>query len=443
MSDVQTTHTQTNAVDGDGQPVLRAPGLSAAFDALQSGKEIPQPTFEPAEPSVTESVEPEPSVTEPAADPTPAEPSVTEPIEPEPSVAAPAAEDPDVLTDDDVKRMPRSQAKKIAKVRERLKELETTLDSERSTRQQKEQALAEYEAKVKQLEEQQRQFDPEAFKRTEEELLQYRRLHALESDPRIAQTFDQPLTLAEESITGILKRHGLQDSNLELIKSTGGFRAFAQKYPDIANDIFDKLSQASRVDAAEIQGHIAEQLRLTRDKSRFIEAEKATARTWFEEQQKLAEAQRQQFEGALRQNTEETQRWVQTIQDKVDFLKQDPIPATATPEEKKRLQELNGTRAQLRQVLNEALTVDTPEARRNIALLATGATWHKRRADELEAQLKAAREEVAKIKRAGRTVPQAGGGTPSAPRAPEEARPQSLTEALNLVAQGKDPLNPE
>lgn len=442
MADVQLATIPTNAIGDDGKPVTRDTGLSAIFDRMLE-EQVDAPAKKEDAPIAD--TEPEaktetPTETAPLADSEPVkdEVKVETHTEPEPAAKEPETNpDADALTDDDLRRMPRSQAKKIAKTRERMKELESTLAAKDSTIAEREKALAEYEAKVKQLEEQTKQFDPEQFKKAQEELLQYKRLHALESDPRLKENFDTPLSQVDDTIIGLLKRHGLSDKNAELIKSQGGFRKFAEKNPETANLIFQKMEETSRTDLADLHALRAEEIRIMRERERFIQTEKAAATQWFEQQAQLAAQEQQAYVRHSEAIKAEHEQWLAS-QANLDIFKQEQVPTTASAEEKKRIQELNGVRAQLRAVAKEALFADTPEARRQVALLAAAAQWHKRQADTTAAELAAVKAELAKVKGSTRTVPKASSGTSTTTKA-TSSKPASLTEALNLIAQGKNP----
>ena len=332
--------------------------------------------------------------------------------------------------------------KRFRELYRRMKEAEgkhTTTDKQLK---EKESKLAEMQ---KQLEEAAKKASaPDAdMQKKLEEYDMLRRQHDLESDPQVKEVYDGRINQSEESIASVLESNNIvfkgmdAKQSYEVIKKEGGFRGFARKYPDLAQQILDSLNVA---DQQAVQASISRQFMLEDEKKNFIQTEKSKAKEYFEKQAKEKQEldkntlTPEKFKEARRVRIEEVKK---QIIDTAETFKDREIPADASDEEKARLTGENEFTAELRDTLAAHLDPQNDEDFVDTAVAATLASKFKREKTALAAENAALKKEIDKIRGAGRTTPR-GGAIPPTVISKEFNKPaSSFGAALDLVTRNK------
>ena len=127
-------------------------------------------------------------------------------------------------------------------------------------------------------------------------------------------------------------------------------------------------------------------------------------------------------------------------------MKEKEIPADATPEQKKEIQEENAHAKELNEALKKNLNTKDLDGMLNIVLEATKFHQEKRVRAKLEAEnaklkaeLKAKADELDNFKQSGKTTLKPGSlkGGGSAPVNTKPAKPQTLEEAFDKLAMAR------
>lgn len=328
--------------------------------------------------------------------------------------------------------------------------------------------IAARDEKLKTLEEQLskvKTVDPkteEAVQKQLEELTMFRRRYDLEKDPSVKSKYDDRITANETQIEAlvpsVLKKHGAGEGLINLIKEEGGWNKFSQSTRKItlaggeivsAAELADQIiSQIPFSDRKMIDAISMEQVQLKREKDRFIEEETKVANEFFkkkdEETAKNREASQQQIKTAQEFIT----KWHADVIDKNEFFKEKPVPANATADQKKAIEEDNAASRQLNEVLKKNLGVKDIESMVGIVL--DSVKYHaehrevtrlQARLQKAEADIKAKQDELDRFKNSGRTTTKAGslvGGGSGNSTAPVEKKPKSLEEALDMALADKE-----
>lgn len=334
-----------------------------------------------------------------------------------------------------------------ARDKKRYTELLSSLKSERTARQ-------EHEAKVKELEAKATaptKADDAELKKLRDELqatadenLKYKRKFGLESDPEIAKRYDEPVKQAEEGITKILEGYQLGKPTMELIAKEGGFAAFSkssrlfafvQEVDDPANpgkkiqqriqksaaDLTREwLNAMAPGDAEEIRSKMSAQFGARDAKSRFITEESAKASEYFKQKSEAESKQSTEQQAAAKQIADEYNKWTDETSAKTDWMKEQEVPAGATPEQKASIEASNAFAKDVKGFLKkppatreeyQAMVYDAAEARH----LRRTASTKDARIKELEAQ-------VGRLQAGSSTTPKKGSIMPGAPGAGAPAK---------------------
>jgi len=255
------------------------------------------------------------------------------------------------------------------------------------------------------------------------ELIQLRRRFAIDKDPEFTNQFDEPLKANQDRIKGILKKHNMSDENLAVIDNLGGFDTFAESHPELARQILEKVSEDSVVDAEVLKGKLSETISLKDAKQRAIEKAMKDADKYFEG---MTEKQKQSIEQANKQR----EQVVKTMEVVVDEYAKQPIfsdvPVTdgMGEQERKRAESINARRATVRQKMKEAVAISDPREAAQLAVAAAYAFELKAQLNEAQTELKAAKDQLAKIKKASTTRPSNTATPPKPPKQQQPSRPQ-------------------
>ncbi len=371
-----------------------------------------------------------------------------------PTPVVPAEEVPE----DELKVLPHDKPKTAKRIEALLKKNASALETVANTKKEieaKQTRLAELEAQLKEV----KPVDPAtdaAVKAQLDELAMYRRQYGLEKDPEVKAKFDTRIESATKPIAEVLKRNGLTDDWLKLISDEGGWVKFAQSskqvgladgkklsYAEIA-DTF--LSNLPTMDKRAVELAVMEHLQVTRDKERYFEEEKGKAKEYFtnqeQEQQKRYQAQQEQ----VKQSVKLIDDWQkQTLQE--DWLKEKAIPADASADQKRAIEEDNVYTKQLGQLLQQHLkTTELPKVldmakeavkyydeRRKTASLTRELAQAKKELSEAKAQVDKIRSSVKSTPKSGSIATQKDSPSQTA----QKAKPDSLEAAFDKLARGE------
>lgn len=321
--------------------------------------------------------------------------------------------------------------------------------------------------KLKELEEKLanvKTFDPktdEAVKQQLDELAMHRRRYELEKDPEVKTKFDDRIVEAEKPIAEILQRNGAGEALIKLIDQEGGWLKFSQSNrpiglkegthaaAEVAEMIIQNLPAYERR-ALEVLA--TEQIATKREKERFFKEEQAKAVDYF----KKVEEERNRGTVEYQKQVAEAKKIIEDFQkearEKNEWLKEKEVPATATAEQKASLEDDNKHTKQLNEVLVKAINTKDVKGMLDVVMDSVNFYQERRVHAKTQAELKAAKDAVAKLqaeldkfKNAARSTPR-GGSISSAPSSAADTakkKPQSLEEALDAIASGGGIANDE
>lgn len=366
--------------------------------------------------------------------------------------------DPEAVAESELQVLPHDKPKTAKRIQALLGKIEKINSEVSQTKKEAE----EKALKLKTLEEQLSKtttVDPkvqEEMTRTAEELAMYRRRYELDKDPEVKTKFDSRIESAESSIEKTLSKHKGGDVMAKIIKEEGGWAKFAESGKvftlgdgtkvsgsDLAESVYNQLPLTDRkaIDAA-----MMEQITTKRDRERFFEEQSKTATDYFkkrdEEQGRSSQEQTAKLESARKEVAE----WQKKVLETSDWLKEKEIPATASAEEKKAIQEDNDYTRQLAGLFKQSINVKNLQDMQAMALDSVR-YYQERRVNVKQAQLieqqanqiKELQEKFDKFKGASRTTTKAGTvSSPSGAQSTTTKRPQSLEEAFALQDAGVD-----
>jgi len=302
---------------------------------------------------------------------------------PDPAPAAPAAPDP--FSDIDLPANARGKsAEAFAAVKERAAvEIKKAQEERDALKKQYEEAQAKLANPV-----------PEELTKELETLRQFRNRLDIEADPNFHRSFDAKVSTLEDFI-------------YHQLKSTGKFGdAGLAKIKEIGLDNLDWDDLFTKVNDPPVQRMVQarrDEIAVTRfEKAKALEAAKANIDTYVKHQ-------REQHEQAAKAHTTATQKELDQLLPKLEWLgaEDKPLPATATPAEREVWEDTRKFKLETKECIKEALTDDSPSMR---AILVAGmAQLLKLRRDHavvVEDQkrtasaLKEAQEKLDKIKKA-------------------------------------------
>lgn len=357
------------------------------------------------------------------------------------------AEDYSDLTDEDLTPSPLDRPKTARRIKALLHKVEETGKIVATTKAE----LAEKATKLADLEKKLNESgssNPDVQKQVDE-LSMFRRRYQLETDPEVKTKFDDLIASREVDIVNLLKENSAGEGLINLISSEGGLVKFARlsksyKLADgssvsakgLFNQIRDSLTDSNPADALALDAAIQEQSRLSADKTRYIESEKARAKEYFGEQEKAQQE---------RSTTIKTK--IDTFLSKMatedNEFKELAVPVDATPAKIAEIKEENIYRKQLRDIAKSSIGI-TDDEYLNMVRDSTLLYPVKRSLARSEERIKAQDAEITKLKEdldkvrgASSTVPKRGVISTSKADAPKVTKARTLEEEFDAIAAGE------
>lgn len=276
-------------------------------------------------------------------------------------------------------------------------------------------AAAALEARIKELE---ARTVPDEVKKDLEELRKFRAQFDIERDPEFRQKYDGRVETNYTAIYAKLQQHGLPASEIEKLKG------FSQSERDTA--IERLASKLSGLDRRTVEAKLLDNVNIAEERQKTIEDTRRRAEEILKERSNapVQEAQKR---------IQEIATLVQPELARLPWIHAKEIPATAAPEEKKRLEADNARALELQEQLKTAIVDDSPVARARAALsvplarhFSTAYAAEKARADALQAKLDAINQAGA-TSRTARTS-----AAVAATRAPDpNSKPKEAGEAID------------
>lgn len=453
-------------INSQGQEIPVNKDIESIFKAIESGQtgeeavkahraakeekkpqaEEPETREESKAPEVAETKVEEKKAEEPKPDP-------KEDLKPdEKKVEEVAEEELRVLPTDKPKT-----AKRIDALLGKVNKLNDEVTTTKKEAAEKAAKLAEYEQELTKL----RSADPatnEKIKAQLDELAMYRRQYEIEKDPEVKTKFDGRVDSAEKEIEGILSKNGAPKELIDIIKEEGGWGKFSgsERKIKLAGDkVMPAYEMAESIlgmlkpnDKKMVEFNERNQILARHEREQFIQQEKAKAVEFFTNRDKEAQAAQANYNAQLEANGKMLKEWDESFPKKAEFLKIKEIPANATPEQKKEIEEDNAWAKQAHSIIKTKY-LGAQGMKGMLETIEDASNYHGERRKvakleaktaALEAALKAKQEEFDKFKTAGRTTK--GGGSLNAattvtPTASKSAK--NIEDAFAMVGQGIDP----
>ena len=450
---ITTKQEHREVIHPSGDTATTVNALSSIFEkaeakAAEAAKTAPEPD-KPSTDKLFEAKEEE-EVIEQAK---PAAVDTTKPAAVEPVVIDSKADD--IVKDEELVVLPHDKpktAKRISALLSKISTVQSMAEETKKEAAEKAKRLAELEAELNKL----RSQDPmanEQVKKVLDEHAMYRRRYQLEKDPEIQTKFDSRITSAEDNIKKILRENGADDKLIELVDSNGGWVKFADSQEPItidaadgkktipANEFADLIKKNVRPsDKRSIDLFEMEQHQTRREKERFFEEESKKAKDYFTSLEEQEKNQREQSKRQVEENAKQIIDWRTRLLQEDEYLKPKQAPAGATQEQIKAIEDHNEFVKQAVGEIDKALTAKSLDDM--LYVVKNHVKYHtERRArasdaarlKALEDSLKAKDEEIAKLRRAGRTTP-IGGSIMSSNQSPNaKSGPRSLEDAFAAI----------
>lgn len=301
------------------------------------------------------------------------------------------------------------------------------------------------DVKVKELEEKAAAAD--------RELLKYRHRYALESEPELKK-FEEQATQAETAIYSKLKEAGLSDATVKMVQDMGGFDGFSRSTKQFiikgknedGDDVDVPITAAALAkkwlndmnvgDSEYIRAKMKEKFDSIDGKRRKAEELSSQSEQWFKDQQaaqqKLHEEQQQLAQGYRSGYEKEITDW----EKQQEALKDKAVPATATAEERKEIEQFNAHNAGVRAMLKMAVAPSSLTDHVAVVKEAASALLLRRDNTSLKKQLAEATAKLERLTKATTTTGKAGAASIS--RAP--AKTTDKTAAGQLAVSAADSL---
>ncbi len=276
------------------------------------------------------------------------------------------------------------------------------------------------------------------------ELTQFQRRYSLESEPELKK-FDEVAQKADESIYGKLKGR-ISDKTIDLIKGMGGFGAFS-KSGQVFNIRVEKdgeevteqitasqlakrwLSDMDVEDSEFVKSKLGERVNALESKKSRADALASESETWFkqkqEEHQKALEAQQNHAKEYQAKYDKQLTEWL----GKQEALKDKTVPTTATPEEKKEIENYNKHNAGIRAMVKMAISPTSIDD--HIAIVEQAATSLVLTRDNarLTKELDSLKQQYEKLRAGVSTTGKPGGGSIS--KSKDKPKDDSAAAQLN------------
>lgn len=324
------------------------------------------------------------------------------------------AEDASAITEKDIEdelKNPHSSEKKQARIRWLHKQWKEA-DAKAAT---SAKSSAEKDAKLQELEKKLSEAGKAAGVAPEvqaqlDELQQYRRQYEVENSPRYKE-FNDAYEATESAILATLKNAGIKlkggtwEQTEAYIKEIGGFAAFQEQHPELAEDIRETRLNISARD--KLVAALNRQDLLKEAKSHFVKTEKSGAKEYFakvEAEKKAAAEAAPKPEVEKQARKAKLENWHRQTISEVELFKDAEAPAEASEEARTSIKQQNELKAFLRSNLAANLNLDSEEDVARVALDATLAHFFKKQTDGLYAENEQLRAELKKVKTAGKTI---------------------------------------
>lgn len=383
-------------------------------------------------------------------------------VEPEAAAKADPV-DPEAPTEDDLKVLPHDKPKTAKRIQALLKKVDAlNLTFTETKRQSDEKAkkMSELEEQLKKVQ----SADPataDAVKTQLDELRMFKRKYELDRDPEIKTKFDSRVDYAEKGITEILSARQATPALLKLISDEGGWTKFSSSQSPVSVRASDGslttitaaeaseniLSALPMVDRKRLESAMMEQIQIERDKKRFLEEETKRANEYFSEREEQNNKQAETQKRSMEEASKLIEDFKTTAISSRDWLKQEPVPEGATPEQRAELEDSNAYRKQLASLLKKNLEVrDVPSM---LGVVEDSVAYYAERrktaklTDEvarLRLEIDSGRKALDKFKSASKSTSRAGsiaaGGSSSS--VPQKSKtPASLEEAFDAIEAGE------
>lgn len=283
------------------------------------------------------------------------------------------------------------------------------------------------------------------------DLMRFRRRYEIDNDPEFTAKYREPVKQVEKSIEDSLKKYGIGDATLEVVRKEGGFASFSRSNrlftvheADPENEgktrpVQRTAAQLARSWLNDLPAGDSEFIRASIGKQQLLQSEEQVAihkaqdeaKTYFDSQtasQREASAKAQE---AQQKATKEYEEWVGKTESTTEFLKDRPLPENASPEQKKEIEDFNEFNAQLRASLKKHPTTALEYGQ--LKLEAAEAHHLRRTVGSKDAEIARLQKELERVKGASRTTPKGGSLLTSATKAQEpkpSADPTDFKSAL-------------
>jgi len=404
--------TNNTVLDSKGNPSTELPDFLEAAEKMEGQRERGE---EPEKPKKVDRRQREPKVEQKPEE-------KKEEVKPEEQTEIKQEQKPEPLPDDMLKVTPNDKPLTARRISQLLEKVEF-----------RDKTLAEKEAIIKELQTKAATTQgseeltkmKEELENTRKDLLRYRRRYDLDTDPEVKTKFEVPVVQAESTIKEVLNKYQLGEPTLKEIEKAGGFAEFSRsnkvykiKESDANGDIVTVEKTAADLvktwlnampvgDAEEIRSAMAQQSMTRAEKKRFFEKETAEAEKYFKSQEEQRTKFQQEQEANLEKTRKEYSDWAESQIKSKDWLKDKDLPAGATAEQKKQIEEHNEFAKQLRSMIKNPPTNSADKVKE--ILLGGVEAHHLRKENGAQAaKIKALEAELSKLKNGTRTTPKEG-----------------------------------
>lgn len=294
------------------------------------------------------------------------------------------------------------------------------------------------------------------YEQTKTDLLRYRRRYEIDNDSEIKDRFVKPIEEAESNITATLAKYNVSEATMKLIKDAGGLANFSrsgkvfkvnkrviEKDPETGetkevvrafeNDasyiVKDWLDDMNPIDAEYTRAQLGKQFNLQDERKKFIEIETSRATEYFSQAEQQRKQQQETFEKETADKRAQYKKWADETLAKEEWLKEKEVPANASEDMKKSIQEHNDFVKQARShVIDPMPIIGTPDAIRATILDAQRAKHLQRENTRLLKELEETKSKTEKAVAATRTTSSKGSLLPRASAASAPKKESSFDD---------------
>lgn len=282
--------------------------------------------------------------------------------------------------------------------------------------------ISELTEKVSKLEgEVKNRLSPEETKELEE-LRQWRKSFDVESDPSF-KSFDARVSSNDEAIYAHMKKQGLPDEKIEEMKALGG--------PAYVNweHFFKVLPASSRryIEAKLVDSELAGE-----QKREAVEKAKADADGFLKQRDEKAKA-------AAEKGRSEVRSAVDSYVEKLEWTKEQRVPANATPEQKKSIEARNDFAKNIRKQIDDWVKDESPASRAEMVVGTAMAYYYKAAYEARDKAVSAAKKEAEELRAELDKVKKAGGAGRRS-NAPTTSAPKAKVDLLTPASDALDAL---